>query len=60
MGEAEDENRGEAMSQKIGERELALRAMREDKAKRPPREAIEAALPKTSGKKPVKRKAKKK
>ena len=43
------------MSQKLGEHELALRAMREGNAKRPSREAIEAALPK-SGKKPVKRK----
>lgn len=46
-----------AVAQRIGLRELALRAMREEKAKRPSREAVAAALPKTSGKKPVKRKA---
>jgi hypothetical protein len=41
-----------AMSQKIGERELQLRAMREQGAK------TKATLPATSGRKPVKKKRK--
>lgn len=48
------------MSQKIGPRELALRAMREKKPARPAPAEIAATLPETSGKKPVKRKAKRK
>ncbi len=40
------------MSQKIGERELQLRAMREQGAK------TKATLPATSGRKPVKKKRK--
>jgi hypothetical protein len=47
------------MSQKIGPREQQLRDMRANKTARQPRETVAAALPKTSGKKPVKRKAKK-
>jgi hypothetical protein len=49
------------MTQKIGPRELALREKRERDAAalpKPLREDIAATLPKTSGKKPVKRKAK--
>jgi len=45
------------MSQKIGNRELALRAMREETAKKPSREEIEAALQK-SDKKPERKKIK--
>lgn len=62
------------MTQKIGARELALREMRTKAAKedqveasigeagskppKPTKDALEAKLPPTSGKKPVKRKAK--
>ena len=46
------------MSQNIGEKEQALRDAREKRAVaiRPTRETLAAKLPKTSGKKPVKRK----
>lgn len=47
------------MTQKIGEREAQLRAQREAKFKAKPAAEVAAALPTTSGKKPVKRKAKK-
>lgn len=48
------------MTQKIGERELALRAMRESDAKqsKPSVKTLAAELPATSGKKPVKKKRK--
>ena len=50
------------MTQKIGERETALRAMREADAKQPKPtvKALAAGLPVTKGVKPVKRKAKRK
>ena len=50
--------REDIMSQNIGEKEQALRDAREKRAVaiRPTRETLAAKLPKTSGKKPVKRK----
>ena len=45
------------MTNKPGPRELALRAQREAEAKQAPRPQV-PPLPKTSGKKPVKRKKK--
>ena len=48
------------MAQKIGERELALREMRERNAKaaKPTREVLAAKLSVPSGQKPIKRKVK--
>jgi hypothetical protein len=55
------EDQEQTMTQKIGDRELALRAMREADAKqsKPTVKALAAELPKTSGKPIIKRKAKK-
>lgn len=46
------------MATKIGDKELALRAMREKDAPRRSIAAVVAELPKTSGVKPVKKKRK--